>query len=214
MRTWLHCAHLHMGGEKMAKRTGNITRPSDVYAAGFSPRALRYALLATHYRSPLEFGDDSLAHATAAVERLTTAVSALEGYREARADDPSLLERLAVARSAFASALGDDLNISAALAATFDLVRDLNGRVAARSLSTSDAQRAAEAIRELDLVLRVLDDGDQVLDADLEAILEARVEARRARDWRRSDELRDALAAAGITVEDTPDGQRWRRAVG
>ena len=124
------------------------------------------------------------------------------------------LERLAVARSAFASALGDDLNISAALAATFDLVRDLNGRVAARSLSTSDAQRAAEAIRELDMVLRVLDDGDQVLDADLEAILEARVEARRARDWRRSDELRDALAAAGITVEDTPDGQRWRRAVG
>ncbi len=214
VRTWLHCAHLHMGGEKMAKRTGNITRPADVYAAGFSPRALRYALLATHYRSPLEFGDDSLAHAAAAVERLTTAVSALEGYREERADDSSLVERLAVARSAFASALGDDLNISAALAATFDLVRDLNGRVAARSLSTADAQRAAEAIRELDMVLGVLDDGDQVLDADLEAMLEARVEARRARDWRRSDELRDALAAAGIVVEDTPDGQRWRKAGG
>ena len=93
-------------------------------------------------------------------------------------------------------------------------MRDLNGRVAARSLSTADAQRAAEAIRELDMVLGVLDDGDQVLDADLEAMLEARVDARRARDWRRSDELRDALAAAGIVVEDTPDGQRWRKAGG
>ena len=146
--TWLHCAHLHMGGEKMAKRTGNITRPADVYAAGFSPHVLRYALLATHYRSPLEFSEASLLHAAAAVERLATAVSALDGYREDRADDATLEERLAAARSAFASALADDLNISAALAAAFDLVRELNSRVAARRLSSADARRAAAAIRE------------------------------------------------------------------
>ena len=212
VRTWLHCAHLHMGGDKMAKRTGNITRPADVYATGFSPQALRYALLATHYRSPLEFSEASLLHAAAAVDRLTTALSALDGYREDCADDPTLAERLAAARSTFSSALADDLNISAALAAVFDLVRELNSRVAARRLSNTDAQRAAGAIREMDSVLGVLDAGGQVLDEGLEAMLEARADARRSRDWRRSDELREALAAAGIVVEDTPDGQRWRKA--
>jgi cysteinyl-tRNA synthetase len=214
VHTWLHCAHLHMGGQKMAKRTGNITRPAEVYASGVSPRALRYALLATHYRSPLEFSDASLAQATAAVDRVVTAVAALDGYREERSDDPSLAHLLSSARSAFAAALADDLNISAALAATFDLVRELNSRVGMRSLSSADARRAAAAIRELDTVLGVLEEAGQELREDLVAMLEARVVARTARDWRRSDELRDALAAAGIVVEDTPDGQRWRKAGG
>ena len=203
VHTWLHCAHLHMGGEKMAKRTGNFARPADVYAAGISPRALRYALLATHYRSPLEFSETSLAAAGAAVERLDTAVAALDGYAEERADDPSLDDLLADARAAFADALADDLNISAALAAVFDLVRDLNTRLAGRSLSTADARRAAAAMRELDSVLGVLEEAPAALDAPLLELLEARAVARAARDWARSDELRDALAAAGVAVEDT-----------
>jgi cysteinyl-tRNA synthetase len=118
---------------------------------------------------------------------------------------------LVAARAAFAAGLEDDLNISEALAATFDLVRELNSRVAARSLSTADAARGAAAIRELDSVLGVLEDASDELDAELTAMLEARVKARSDRDWARSDELRDALAAVGIVVEDTPDGQRWRR---
>ncbi len=214
VHTWLHCAHLHMGGQKMAKRTGNITRPAEVYASGISPRALRYALMATHYRSPLEFSEASLAHAAAAVDRLATAVAALEGYREERSDDPSLADVLDSARSAFAAALADDLNISAALAATFDLVRELNTRVAMRSLSSADARRAVAAIRGLDTVLGILEEAGQELPEDLAAMLVSRAMARTARDWRRSDELRDALAAAGIVVEDTPDGQRWRKAGG
>ena len=212
VHTWLHCAHLHMGGQKMAKRTGNITRPVDVYEAGVSPRALRYALLATHYRSPLEFSDASLAHATAAVERLDTAMAALDRYVEERDDDADLPGLLAAARGDFAAALADDLNISAALAAIFELVRELNSRVAERRLSSADARRGAAALRELDRVLGVLDEGQADLAADLAAMLEARAEARRTRDWARSDELRDALAAAGVAVEDTRDGQRWRRA--
>ncbi len=115
-------------------------------------------------------------------------------------------------RAAFAAGLEDDLNISAALAATFDLVRELNSRVGARSLSTADAARAAAAIRELDSVLGVLEDVADELTPELAELLGSRAQARAARDWARSDELRDALAAAGIVVEDTPDGQRWRRA--
>jgi cysteinyl-tRNA synthetase len=211
VHTWLHCAHLHMGGEKMAKRTGNFARPEDVYATGISPRALRFALLATHYRSPLEFSDASLAHASAAVDRLDTAVAALDGYVEERADEPSLSGVLQGARTAFAEALADDLNISAALAALFELVRDLNTRLAKRCLSSADARRGASAIRELDSVLGVLAVWPAELEAPLLELLEARAAARTARDWARSDSLRDELAAEGIAVEDTPDGQRWKR---
>jgi cysteinyl-tRNA synthetase len=209
--TWLHCAHLQMGGAKMAKRSGNFSRPADVYDSGVSPQALRYALMATHYRSPLDFSERSLTAASAAIERISTAVAALDVYAEERPDDASLPGILAQQRAAFAAALEDDLNISEALAATFDLVRQLNSAVASRSLSTADARRGAATIRELDTVLGVLEGEAEELDPQLAAILDARVEARASRDWARSDELRDALAAAGVVVEDTPDGQRWRR---
>ncbi len=211
VRTWLHCAHLRMGGAKMAKRTGVFSRPADLYASGVSPQALRYALMATHYRSPLEFSERSMPAATAAIERISVAVAALDAYTEERPNDGSMASLLAQKRAAFAAGLEDDLNISEALAAMFDLVRELNSRVAARTLSTDDARRGAAAIRDLDTVLGVLGDQVKDLDAELAAMLEARVEARASRDWARSDELRDALAAAGVVVEDTPDGQRWRR---
>ena len=105
--TWMHCAHLQMGGEKMAKRSGNFARPADVYAGGISPQALRFALLATHYRSPLEFSDASLAHASAAVERFGTAVTALEAYAEERPDDAAMAQLLADGRAGFAAGLED-----------------------------------------------------------------------------------------------------------
>ena len=172
VRTWLHCEHLRMGGQKMAKRSGNFARPADIYASGTSPQALRYALMATHYRSPLDFSEQSLAAAAAAVERLSTAVSTLDAYAEDRSDDEALPEVLAAARSAFLDALQDDLNISAALAATFDLVRELNSRVATRSLSTADARLGAAALRDLDLVLGVLEEGDDELNSAQAATLD------------------------------------------
>ena len=212
VRTWLHCAHLRSSGSKMAKSTGNIARVSEVLDAGVSPRALRYALLAVHYRAGLDYSDESLAAAGAAVTRLDTLLLALESYREDGPDDPDLDAALADARSAFASALDDDLNISAALAAVFDLVRDLNRRIEGRTLSTRDATRAVEALRDLDRVLGVLPEAAVAeLDADLQALLDARAAARTARDWAASDRLRDELADRGVAVEDTRDGQRWRR---
>ncbi len=210
--TWLHCAHLHTSGTKMARSVGNIAEPAALFARGFSPRALRYALIAVHYRASLSYTDDSLAAASAALDRLDTLVLALEAYAEERADDPDLGAVLDEARTAFGAALDDDLNISAGLAAVFDLVRDLNRRMEARSLSTDDARRAHEALRDLDQVLGILPDAaDGELDPELQAMLDERAAARAARDWAASDRLRDALADRGIGVEDTRDGQRWRR---
>jgi len=208
--TWLHCAHLQMGGEKMAKRTGNIARPGELYETGTSPRALRYALLAAHYRASLEFSETSLAAAEAAVERLSTVVVALRSYREERADDPTLATLLAATRASFAAALDDDLNVSPALAVVFDLVRELNRRIADRALSTADASSAVALLLDLDQVLAIIDEDPATLPAGAQSLLDARTAARAARDWARSDALRVELASLGISVEDTKDGQRWR----
>ena len=209
--TWLHCAHLRLGGEKMARRVGNIERVAELLDGGVSPRALRYALLTVHYRQALEYTDGSIAAAGAAIDRLDSLVAALTAYHDERAPDPDLGATLAAARSAFEAALDDDLNISAGLAALFDLVRDLNRRIDARSLSTDDARSALHVLRDLDQVLAVLPDAPAELDPESAALLDAREVARAAREWARSDELRDALFEHGIAVEDTRDGQRWHR---
>jgi cysteinyl-tRNA synthetase len=212
VNTWLHCAHLQMRGTKMAKSTGNIARVGDLLEAGVSARALRYVLIAVHYRAALNYSDESVAAATAAIARLDAAVAALEAYREARVDDPDLPGVLDHAREAFGAALDDDLNVSAGLAAAFDLVRDLNRRVEARSISSADAERAIATLRDLDEVLGILPDASaEALEPDLRAMIDARAAARASRDWAASDRLRDELAERGIAVEDTRDGQRWRR---
>jgi len=213
VRTWLHCAHLQMGGAKMAKSTGNIARVGDLLDRGISARALRYALISAHYRVSLTYNDESLTAASAAIERLDAVYLALATYREDRADDASLPVVLDAARTAFGAALDDDLNISPALAAVFDLIRELNRRIDARAMSTADAGRAIAALRDVDVVLGIgPDDAGEGLDPDLQALIEERAAARAAQDWAASDRLRDALAARGLIVEDSRDGQRWRRA--
>jgi cysteinyl-tRNA synthetase len=157
----------------------------------------------------VEYSEEGLDHARAAVERLSTAVQALDAYSEERPDDTALEEVLSRARDAFRRGLDDDLNVSEALAATFDLVRDLNRRMDERALSTADARRAAGALRDLDSVFAVLDLAE-TLPSGAQQLLDQRAAAREARDWASSDRLRDELATLGVIVEDTRDGQRWR----
>jgi cysteinyl-tRNA synthetase len=109
-------------------------------------------------------------------------------------------------------ALDDDLNISPALAAVFELIRELNRRIDARTLSTADAQVAINLLRDLDRVLGIAPAADEALEPELKRLLDDRAAARAARKWPASDHLRAVLAERGILVEDTRDGQRWRRA--
>jgi cysteinyl-tRNA synthetase len=202
-----------MSGSKMAKSTGNIARVGEILETGVDPRALRYALIAVHYRASLNYTLESLAAAAAAVDRLDALLAALAAYREDRADDADLPGVLDDARIAFEAALDDDLNVSAALAVVFDLVRELNRRIDGRLLSTADAARAVGFLRELDAVFAVLADPDDEVEPELRDLLDARAAARAGQDWTASDRLRDELLARGIAVEDTRDGQRWRRVV-
>jgi cysteinyl-tRNA synthetase len=209
---WLHNAFLQMGTQKMSKSLGNIERVGDVLATGVPPRALRLALISAHYRTPLSFGEDSLQAARSAIDRLDALLAALAVYHSDGPDDASLGGLFDGARSDFEAAMDDDLNISPALAAVFDLVRELNRRLDARVLSTADAARAIDFVRDLDRVLGIAPPAESALEPELAALLAARAAARTARDWAASDRLRGELAGRGILVEDTRDGQRWRRA--
>jgi cysteinyl-tRNA synthetase len=209
---WLHNAFLQMGGQKMAKSVGNIERVDQVLDRGVSPRALRLALSSAHYRAPLSFGEDSLIAAGSAVERLDALFAALAAYRNECPDDATLPELLDGTKAAFEAALDDDLNISPALAALFDLVRELNRRIDGRVLSTADAARAVALVRDLDRVLGIAPAAETALEPELQKLVDERAAARTARDWAASDRLRDALAERGVLIEDTRDGQRWRRA--
>ena len=211
VRTWLHCAHLQFAGAKMAKSTGNTARVADLLEQGVSARALRYALISVHYRAPLAYSEESLAAASAAVDRLDAALAALGTYRQDGPDDLTLSELIDETRAAFQAALDDDLNVSPALGALFEYVREVNRRLNARTLSTADAGRAAELIRELDTVLGVTAETASEVPTDIAELIEARAAARVARDWAESDRLRDELADRGFAIEDTRDGQRWRR---
>jgi cysteinyl-tRNA synthetase len=185
---------------------------SDLLASGVSSRALRYALISVHYRAGLAYSDESLTAAAAAVERIDALLAALRAYREDGPDDVALPAVLSAAREAFEAALDDDLNVSAALAALFDLIRDLNRRIDARSLSTADVSRALGLIRDLDTVLAITPDEEvETLEPELAALLSEREAARAARNWAESDRLRDVLGSRGVIVEDTRDGQRWKR---
>jgi cysteinyl-tRNA synthetase len=210
---WLHNAFLQMGTQKMSKSLGNIERVSEVIERGISPRALRLALSSAHYRMTLSFSEDSLAAASSAVDRLDALLAALAAYRSDSPDDATLDALLTGTRSAFEAALDDDLNISPALAAFFELIRELNRRLDTRLLSTADAARAGEFLRDLDRVLGIAPAADDTLEPDLQALVDERAAARAGKDWAASDRLRTVLAEHGILVEDTRDGQRWRRDV-
>jgi cysteinyl-tRNA synthetase len=213
VRTWLHCAHLQMSGSKMAKSTGNIARVSDLLESGVEPRVLRLALISVHYRASLNYTPDTLSAAAAAIDRIDALVAALAAYRQDRADDAELPGVLSDARGSFDAALDDDLNISAGLGALFDLVREVNRRLDGRTLSTADAERVTAWLRLLDVVLGILADEDDELGDELKQLLDERLAARARRDWAASDRLRDELIGRGIAIEDTRDGQRWRRLV-
>ena len=196
----------------MAKRTGNIARVGELLAAGVSARALRLALISVHYRAGSTIPTSRWRRPAAAIDRLDAAVAALSAYAEDGPDDPTLPEALAGAREAFGAALDDDLNVSAGLAAVFDLVRDLNRRIERRSLSSADAARALDLLRDLDRVLGILPEPTTTSSPRWQPC-SRRVRSRPGHDATSPPPTGCATSwrARGITVEDTRDGQRWRR---
>lgn len=203
---WLHCAHLMVEGQKMAKSAGNFYTLRDLLDRGYSGREIRYVLLSVHYRLPLNFTLSGLDAARAALERLDAwheRLIRLAG--NASADGVP-----AAAREEFLRALDEDLNISGALGRLFDWVRDSNRAMDAGVTSPEQAAQTLADMNVLNSILALAPEKAAVPEA-VQSLVEERQAARAAKNWGRSDELRDAIAGLGWLVKDTKHGPQLTR---
>jgi cysteinyl-tRNA synthetase len=211
VRLWMHGAHLKIEGEKMAKSLGNFHTLRELLQQGHSPRVIRHLLLSTHYRKSLNFSADSLHQAAAELERLDDLKFRLAKERVDERENADLEDRIDKTRTEFAAALADDLNISEALASLFKLVRDVNTAFDRGDVGPGNRDRAMALLRDLDRVLGVVEWEQDLPDAEIEAMIQQRQQARSSRDFALADKIRADLAGRGILLEDTPHGVRWKR---
>jgi len=206
VKHWLHGAHLLVEGKKMAKSLGNFFTLRDLLAKGFTGRDIRCLLLSAHYRETFNFTLEGLQAARAALMRIDDCLRKLrELARPAQdAGNPPLLDQ-------FSAALDDDLNVSAAWAAIFDAARETNRKLAEGALDAEAAAGALATWEKLDSVLGVGAPQEVEVPAEISALLEARQAARKAKDFKRADAVREELKAKGWVIEDTPKGARVKR---
>ncbi|WXJ83205.1 Cysteine--tRNA ligase [Moorella humiferrea] len=225
-RYWLHNGFITVNQDKMSKSKGNFFLVRDIISR-FRPLAVRLFLLATHYRSPIDFDDAGLTAAEKGLERLENTRRLLNETRgrfagtrsvELNSRDKTLLERMEELRREFLEAMEDDFNTARALAALYELAREINVYLGGTTPPNPLAvDRAAVVYEELGGEVMGLFGSDRrqgdekLLEGLMEIILDIRQEARRRKDWATADAIRDRLKELGITIEDTPHGPRWRK---
>ena len=206
VKLWMHCKHLLVDGRKMAKSENNFFTPRDLMTKGWTGREIRYVLLAVKYREPLNFTFESLEAARKALSRYDEWSRRLEELTSENAESlPAELEP-----EKFGEALDDDLNISAALGALFELVRDSNRLIDAGGLTRGQARSLLAWRDRYESVLAISSDEEAVPET-IRDILARRAEARAKKQWALSDALRDQLLATGWQVKDTREGQKLSR---
>jgi cysteinyl-tRNA synthetase len=209
---WLHGEHLKIDGETMSKSKGNYYTLRDLVAKGFTPSAIRYALLSVPYRKQLNFTLDGLRGIEKTVAGLQDFNARLAEARTEPGSTPALRAATARALEEFEAGLDDDLNTSVALAAIHNLTREVNTALNCEGLRTDDQRDLLELIRRFDSVLNIFGQPQrEMLDTEIQALIDDRQEARRRRDFARADQIRDQLLERGIVLEDTRDGVRWKR---
>ncbi|MBS7633186.1 cysteine--tRNA ligase [Candidatus Bathyarchaeota archaeon] len=208
---WLHVEHLQVEGKPMHKSLGNFYTLKDILAKGYDAKALRFLLLSTHYRQQLNFTFAGLEASRNAVDRLCNFVRRLIEADGAGCGD-EVKSLIARAREGFEAAMDDDLNVGPALAALFDFVRDVNRILDENRLSREEAAGVYGLMMGFDKVLGVIGDvgRKEQLPKEAEELIRKREEARKAKDWKTADQIREQLKLMGIVVEDTPEGVRWR----
>jgi cysteinyl-tRNA synthetase len=217
VRYWLHCAHLLVDGQKMAKSLGNFYTIPDVLAKGYTGRELRYALLRVHYRVPLNFTWEGMNEARESLGRID---EWLQRLREVAEDiqRPTPIDReqapsaqRAIEESEFENALDDDLNISAALGFLFESIRETNRSMDENNLDAASAGAWLDWWKRINTVLDLEMEGEIVVPPDVAQLANERENARRGKNWKRSDELRERISALGWEVRDTKAGQKLAR---
>jgi cysteinyl-tRNA synthetase len=225
VRYWLHAEHLLVEGEKMSKSLGNFYTLRDLFAKGYKPSALRFALASVPYRRQLNFTLDGLQQATSSVERLRNFAARLKNEKFPARKNETMAARVGKAVDDFDAGLSDDLNTAQALAAMFDFVREANIAMDKGEFRSGEVKAAEEFLASFDRVFAVLEDNDAEKlkaigfgatlgpdEAEIETLVVERQAARKRRDFATADRVRQELDERGIILEDTKDGSvRWKR---
>jgi len=226
VKYWLHAEHLLVEGEKMSKSLGNFFTLRDLFAKGYKPSALRFALASVPYRRQLNFTFDGLQQAASSVERLRNFADRLAQGKFPAGTQKKMAARIADAAEEFDAGLSDDLNTARALGAVFEFVREANIAMDKSEFGQGDVPAAQKLLQTFDQVFSVLENNDaqklQALgygqkngasdDAEIEKLVAERQTARQSRDFAASDRIRKTLAERGIILEDSRDGSvRWKR---
>jgi cysteinyl-tRNA synthetase len=226
VKYWLHAEHLLVEGEKMSKSLGNFFTLRDLFAKGYKPSALRFALASVPYRRQLNFTFDGLQQAASSVERLRNFADRLAQGKFPAGTQEKMAARIADAAEEFDAGLSDDLNTARALGAVFEFVREANIAMDKSEFGQGDVPAAQKLLQTFDQVFSVLENNDaqklQALgygqkngasdDAEIEKLVAERQTARQSRDFAASDRIRKTLAERGIILEDSRDGSvRWKR---
>jgi len=208
VKYWLHARFLQVEGQKMSKSLGNFFTLKDLIEKGLDPMAIRYTLLASHYRQNMNFTFEGVEASAGAIRRLKEFVSNME-QAAGEGENPAVAKLIADVETDFEAALDDDLNIAGALGQLFDFVRDVNKL----GVGVADGAKCAATVRKLDTILGVLPAAEEehVLDADIQKLVDEREAARKSKEFARADAIRGELHAQGIILKDTPGGVRWER---
>lgn len=216
-RYWMHNAFLKIDGEKMSKSLGNFFTIRDI-GKKYPLQVIRFFMLSAHYRSPLNFSDTLVESSKASLGRILNAMSKLQDVitvakdKALTAEETALISQLRDYVVKFENAMEDDLNTADAISVIFEMVKLVNSNITTDS-SLEATKNAYETIGKLCDVLGIITKQEkEILDSDIEALIEERQTARKAKNFARADEIRDILAAQGIILEDTREGVKWKRA--
>lgn len=212
VKLWLHCEHLIVDGRKMSKSLGNVYNLRDLIDRGYSGSEIRFMLLQTHYKTQLNFTFMGLDAVRESLQRLNSFIQRLLeiDYPYDRDEVSPILERTALT---FSNALADDLNISVALAAIFDMLREVNALMDAKKIGKEAAAAVIEQLKKFDSVLGILsfERAVEIVPQELQDALEKRNQARKDKNWALADTLRDFITERGYTIEDTATGIRLKK---
>lgn len=203
---WLHSQFLNINSEKMAKSRGNFYTLRDLTKQGIDPMAIRYSLISTHYRQPLNFSDDLLKQSEAALKRIKEFVNNMSQIqKEGEFSEYEVL--IQKTRQEFQGHMDDDLNISPALGVFFEFIRKSNSM--AETLGKTDGRKAVDFVKEINQILGCIEFKEAILEKEILKLIEERQEARKNKDFKKSDEIRDYLLSKGILLKDTKEGVKW-----
>lgn len=210
---WMHNGYINVDNVKMSKSLGNFKTVREI-ADVYGYEVIRYFLISSHYRSPINYNLEIIEQCKAALERLYTCRESLDfavkNADKSIADDEELLSLINSRREQFITAMDDDLNTADAIAAIFDLVRDINTKILDKTVSYAVCTAAADLFDELCAVLGILyNRKSNDLDSEIEALIQQRQEAKKNKDFATADKIRDDLKARGIILKDTKQGTTW-----